>query len=91
MRLSEEDARKLREKPIYADIKHFVMRNIYRVNFEKCRDAILHGEIVREGKDKYRASAPMKKGKMVYVIFYDRGDYLEPVTVGITTRKRGRR
>jgi len=31
VQLSEEDARTLREKPIYADIKHFVMRNIWNL------------------------------------------------------------
>lgn len=64
------------------------MRNIYRVSFEKCRDAILYGDIAREGKNKYRAVLPLKKKKIIYVIFYDRGDYLEPKTVGITTRKK---
>lgn len=87
MKLDEREAEKLKKKPILADIEHFVMRNIYRVNFEKARDAILYGEIYKEGKRKYRAVLPVKK-KVVYVIFYDRGDYIEPVTVGITTRKR---
>ncbi|MFQ5887961.1 MAG: hypothetical protein ACE5HY_04625 [Candidatus Hydrothermarchaeales archaeon] len=87
MKLDEGDAEKLRKKPILADIEHFVMRNIYRVNFEKTKNAILYGEIYKESKRKYRAVLPVKK-KVIYVIFYDRGDYLEPVTVGITTKKR---
>jgi hypothetical protein len=87
MKLDEGEAEKLRKKPILADIEHFVMRNIYRVNFEKARDAILYGTIYKEGKRKYRAVLPVKK-KVVYVIFYDGGDYIEPVTVGITTKKR---
>ncbi|MFQ5976039.1 MAG: hypothetical protein ACE5J5_06980 [Candidatus Hydrothermarchaeales archaeon] len=87
MKLDEGDAEKLRKKPILADVEHFVMRNIYRVNFEKTKNAILYGEIYKEGKRKYRAVLPIKK-KVIYVIFYDRGDYIEPVTVGITTKKR---
>ncbi|MEE8167617.1 MAG: hypothetical protein V3T58_01945 [Candidatus Hydrothermarchaeales archaeon] len=87
MKLDEGEAEKLRKKPILADIEHFVMRNIYRVNFEKAKDAILYGEIYREGKRKYRAVLSIKK-KVIYVIFYDRDEYIEPVTVGITTKKR---
>jgi len=37
---------------------------------------------------KYRAVLPIKRKKVIYVIFNDKGDYLEPITVGITTRKR---
>ena len=87
MKLDEGEAEKLRKKPILADIEHFVVRNLYRANFEKAKDAILYGKIYKEGKRKYRAALPVKK-KVIYVIFYDRGDYIEPVTVGITTKKR---
>ncbi|MDI6654793.1 MAG: hypothetical protein ABH874_05560 [Methanobacteriota archaeon] len=87
MKLSKEEAEKLRQKPVLADIEHFVMRNISRVSFEKSQDAILYGDIFREGKNKYRAVLPIKKKKIIYVIFYDKGGYIEPVTVGITTRK----
>lgn len=86
-KLSQDETEKLRRKPIFADVEHFVMRNIYRVNFEKTKDAILYGEIYREGKNKYRAVLPLKK-KIIYVIFRNEGGYLEPLTVGITTRKR---
>jgi hypothetical protein len=53
------------------------------------KTAILEGEIYREGKHKYRAVLPMKD-KVLFVIFYDEGEYLEPRTVGITSRKNRR-
>jgi hypothetical protein len=53
------------------------------------KTAILEGEIYREGKHKYRAVLPMKD-KVLFVIFYDEDEYLEPRTVGITSRKNRR-
>jgi len=68
---------------------HFVGRCMYRSSFPKMKTAILEGEIYREGKHKYRAVLPMKD-KVLFVIFYDEGEYLEPRTVGITSRKNRR-
>jgi len=62
---------------------------MYRSSFPKMKTAILEGEIYREGKNKYRAVLPMKD-KVLFVIFYDEGEYLEPRTVGITSRKNKR-
>ncbi len=86
-KLLEHEAEMLRNKPVLADVEHFVMRYIHRTSFEKVKEAIKYGEIYEEGKKKYRATLHVKK-KMLYVIFYDQGDYLEPITVGITTAKR---
>ncbi|MEW5759607.1 MAG: hypothetical protein AB1779_02440, partial [Candidatus Thermoplasmatota archaeon] len=88
-RLTKEECLRLRAKPIYADDKHFVMRYMYRAAFQKVRAAILEGDIYREGKDKYRAVLPMKD-KVLFVIFKDKGDYIEPMTVGVTSRKSKR-
>ena len=86
--MSEKECSSLRIKPIYLDDTHFVERCMYRTSFPKIRTAIMEGEIYREGRNKYRAVLPMKD-KLLFVIFYDEGDYLEPRTVGVTSRKSG--
>lgn len=68
------------------DDTHFAERCMYRASFAKMRSAMMEGEIFREGKNKYRAVLPVK-GKVLFVIFRDEGDYLEPRTVGVTSRK----
>jgi len=79
----------LRAKPIYMDDTHFAERCMFRASFPKMKTAILEGEIFREGKNKFRAVLPVKD-KLMFVIFYDEGEYLEPRTVGITSRKNKR-
>jgi len=84
--LTETEKAALRAKQIYMDDEHFAGRCMYRTSFQKMKNAMLEGEIYREGKNKYRAVLPMKD-KLLFVIFRDEGEYLEPRTVGITSRK----
>lgn len=83
MKLSDQDAETVRKKPlIFA--KHFYVREVSRINYQRIRIVWENGEIHREGKNKFRVV--MKFGnKIVYIIFYSHRDYNELVTVGITS------
>ncbi len=77
----------LRKKELKVD-KHFAMREMHRVDFSKVLQILAEGDIVQEGKNKYRAVMHIKGGKIAFVIFRSHESYNELLTVGITSRKR---
>ncbi len=85
-RLSKEKADKLREKPFAID-KYVMIRALNRLGFRRIEDVVQHGEIWKEGKNKFRAALPIKKRRMAYVIFEEFPEFLEFKTCGITARK----
>ncbi|PIV70074.1 MAG: hypothetical protein COS08_02140 [Euryarchaeota archaeon CG01_land_8_20_14_3_00_38_12] len=89
-KLSNEERKSFRNKPLFVDDTHFVRRYMFRASFDKVKKAISEGEIYQEGKKKYRAILPIKD-KIMFVIFFDEGDYIEPKTVGVTTRDKGKK
>lgn len=85
VKLTKEQADILRRKKIMLGY-HAVMQMMYRLNFKKIEDVIQNGEILREGKNKFRAVLPLKGQKIAYAIFVDYDDYIFVKTVGITKR-----
>lgn len=79
----------MRQKSLLID-KHVMMRAMNRLNFRKVEDVFMSGEIIREGRTKYRAVLPVKGGKIAYVIFQEHPDFLEFKTCGISSERRGR-
>lgn len=85
----DAETKSLREKPLYVDADHFVARSLARAPFDKVQQAVSDGTIVQIGRVKYRAVLPWK-GRLLFVVFTDEGDYLEAKTVGITGRWKER-
>ena len=84
MKLSDQDAETVRKKPlIFA--KHFYVREVSRINYQRIRIVWENGEIHREGKNKFRTTMKFG-GKVAYIIFYSYQDYNELITVGTTRR-----
>jgi len=86
-KLTAEESREIKKKSVMLDY-HSAMRWFYRLNFKKVEDVIEQGEIWQEGKHKFRAVLPVKRGKLVFVIFHEFPDYLQIITVGITSRSK---
>ncbi len=86
-KLSKEEEFKIREKPFAID-KYVMIRTLNRLGFRRVEDVFEYGEIWQEGKNKFRAVLPIKKCKMVYVIFEEYPEFLEFKTCGITAKKK---
>lgn len=84
--MSKDQADILRGKELKVD-KHFAMREMHRVDFSKVLQILAEGNIIQEGRNKYRAAMPIKRGKIAFVIFRSHESYNELLTVGITSRK----
>ncbi len=84
--LPKDHADILRRKELKVD-RHFAMREMHRVDFSKVLQILAEGDIIQEGGNKYRAVMPIKRGKIVFVIFRSHESYNELLTVGITSRK----
>lgn len=84
-KLTKEEADKIIQKQIELNF-HSAMRWMYRLNFKRMEDVIQNGEIWQDGKNKFRAVLPIKRQRIVYVIFMEFPDYLQIKTVGVTTR-----
>lgn len=85
-KLTKEEADKLRQKSFAID-KYVMMRALNRLRFRKIDDVVKYGEIWQEGKNKFRATLPIKGGKIAYAIFEECTEFLEFKTCGITVRK----
>lgn len=84
--LPKDHADVLRKKDLKVG-RHFAMREMHRVDFSKVLQILAEGDIVQEGKNKYRAVMPVKRGKIAFIIFRSYESYNELLTVGITSRK----
>ena len=84
MKIPDQEAETIRKKPLRF-AKHFYMREVSRVNYQRIRIVWENGEIYKEGKNKFRITMKFG-GKVAYIIFYSYRDYNELITVGTTSR-----
>lgn len=91
MASGEDSYEGLRRKPLYTTTKHAEQRLLDRASLEKVIEAVENGHISPQGRDKYRAVLLVEDGKLLVVVFRDRGEYLVLLTVFLTGCSRRRR
>lgn len=85
-KLTEEEKGRIRKKPVMLS-RHFVMRWMFRLRFRTIESMLEYGDVYQEGRNKFRAVLPIRD-KIVFVIFYDHEDYIQPITCNIASRKK---
>jgi hypothetical protein len=71
--------------------KHFVYRELSRLDYQKIRQILDEGELHQEGKHKYRVSLGLGRKKIAFVVFESYPMYNKLKTAGITSRKKRKR